>query len=94
MANVIVSTRVDADERRLFVQATDSLGTTPSNAIKMFIRAFIEQGGFPFDVSHPYSYELKGEALDSYRELMAQIEEGTARGYANHQEIVDELVSQ
>jgi DNA-damage-inducible protein J len=91
MANVILSTRIDADERALFARATNSLGTTPSNAVKMFVRAFIDQGGFPFDVSRPYSYELKGDTLDSYNELMAQIEDGTARSYADHQEIIDDL---
>jgi DNA-damage-inducible protein J len=90
MSTVIINTRVEAEVRDEFVQATRALGTTPANAIKMFVRAFVDGGGFPFDVSRPYSHELKGQALKSYETLMSEIEAGTATPYATHSAIVAE----
>ena len=37
-------------EKERFFQATEQIGTTPSNAIRMFIAAFNRAGTFPFEV--------------------------------------------
>jgi len=37
-------------EKERFFEATESIGTTPSNAIRMFIAAFNKAGTFPFEV--------------------------------------------
>ena len=34
----------------------DEIGTSPSNAIRMFVSAFNRRGGFPFDPSNPYGF--------------------------------------
>lgn len=37
-------------EKERFFEATEQIGTTPSNAIRMFIAAFNKAGTFPFEV--------------------------------------------
>lgn len=37
-------------EKDRFFEATESIGTTPSNAIRMFISAFNRAGTFPFEI--------------------------------------------
>ncbi len=38
------------EEKETFVQTAEALGLTPSEVLRVFIRAFNEAGGFPFDV--------------------------------------------
>jgi DNA-damage-inducible protein J len=54
--SVPVVAKVPESEKALFTQLTHDLGTTPSNAIRMFIAAFNRRGAFPFDVSNPLGY--------------------------------------
>ncbi|GHV05840.1 hypothetical protein AGMMS50229_09570 [Campylobacterota bacterium] len=91
MNTVVLNTRIDRDEKKLFTQIAKSLGTTPATALKKLVRAFIDQGGFPFDDSHEYTYELKGEALESYNQLMDELARGTAKRYPNMQALYDEM---
>lgn len=42
--------KVLPDEKDLFFATTQSIGTTPSNAIRMFIAAFNRAGTFPFEI--------------------------------------------
>ena len=39
-----------------FSMICDEIGTSPSNAIRMFVSAFNRRGGFPFDPSNPYGF--------------------------------------
>jgi len=45
-----LATRVDIEQEREFRENTRRLGTTPSDAMRMFIVAFNECRGFPYDV--------------------------------------------
>lgn len=47
--------KVMPTEKDRFFQATEQIGTTPSNAIRMFIAAFNRVGTFPFEVGVPAS---------------------------------------
>ena len=40
-------------EKDRFFAATEQIGTTPSNAIRMFITAFNNTGTFPFEIAAP-----------------------------------------
>ncbi|MCL2746940.1 MAG: type II toxin-antitoxin system RelB/DinJ family antitoxin [Coriobacteriia bacterium] len=51
-----ITAKLRADEKSEFIRIADSIGTTPSNAIRMFISAFNKRGGFPFDPSNPYGF--------------------------------------
>lgn len=42
--------KIDKDERDNFVAVASSLGMTSSAVLKVFVRAFIDAGGFPFDL--------------------------------------------
>lgn len=46
-----VVAKVLPEEKAAFAAATQLVGTTPSNAIRMFIAAFNRCGTFPFDIS-------------------------------------------
>ena len=46
-----VVAKVLPEEKAAFAAATQRVGTTPSNAIRMFIAAFNRCGTFPFDIS-------------------------------------------
>lgn len=51
-----ISAKLRHDEKQTFAEVCDSIGTTPSNAIRMFVSAFNKRGGFPFDPSNPYGF--------------------------------------
>lgn len=51
-----ISAKLRHDEKKVFSEVCDSIGTTPSNAIRMFVSAFNKRGGFPFDPSNPYGF--------------------------------------
>lgn len=53
---VSISAKLRPDEKRLFTKTCESIGTSPSNAIRMFVSAFNKRGGFPFDPSNPYGF--------------------------------------
>lgn len=57
--------RVKPDEREAFERICDSIGTTPANAVRMFVSAFNKRGGFPFDPSNPYGFSTETlQAMD------------------------------
>lgn len=47
---VSLNTKIDPQEKDLFIETCESLGMTPSSAIKVFVRVFNETGGFPFEL--------------------------------------------
>lgn len=49
-ATVSLNTKIDAREKEEFVANAESLGMTPSAAIKVFVRMFNRCKGFPFDL--------------------------------------------
>lgn len=57
MASVQLASRIDqADEQKLR-EITRRLGTTPAEAIRVFVAAFNQHRGFPFDVRLPVNVE-------------------------------------
>lgn len=48
-----VVAKVLPSEKDRFFEATERIGTTPSNAIRMFISAFNRLGTFPFPMVPP-----------------------------------------
>ncbi|HIT45282.1 MAG TPA: type II toxin-antitoxin system RelB/DinJ family antitoxin [Candidatus Aphodovivens excrementavium] len=48
-----LATRVDDIEAERFRENTRLLGTTPSDALRIFVAAFNAHRGFPFDVRLP-----------------------------------------
>lgn len=69
MATKQLATRVEEEQERAFRENTRRLGTNPADAMRMFIAAFNECRGFPYNVrisalteAEPFSTE--DEALD------------------------------
>jgi len=50
MATRQLATRVDEEQAELFKETTRKLGTTPADALRMFVSAFNSHRGFPYDV--------------------------------------------
>jgi DNA-damage-inducible protein J len=50
MSTKQLATRVDEKQERAFRENTRMLGTNPADAMRMFIAAFNECRGFPYDV--------------------------------------------
>lgn len=44
------SVKISRAEKELFFETAKSVGLSPSEAVRLFVRAFIEHGGMPFDV--------------------------------------------
>ena len=47
------ATRGDDEQAALFKETTRQLGTTPADALRMFISAFNDYRGFPYEVRLP-----------------------------------------
>lgn len=85
---VPITAKIKEEEKDEFISIAESIGTTPSNAIRMFISAFNKRGGFPFDSSNPYGFNKEtleamsdaaegrnlSKAFDSVEEMMADLE--------------------
>lgn len=61
-ADVTLNTKLTADEKRKFVETAEALGLSSSSALKVFVRKFIEVGGFPFDVRRSPTIDLNRNA--------------------------------
>lgn len=68
MSKVQFATRVDDDQAKAFRDTTARLGTTPSDTLRMFIAAFNEYGGFPYEVR--VATPVSVEAFDNEEEAV------------------------
>lgn len=59
VASESISAKLRKDEKERFSMICDEIGTSPSNAIRMFVSAFNRRGGFPFDPSNPYGFSAE-----------------------------------
>ncbi|MCI1747781.1 MAG: type II toxin-antitoxin system RelB/DinJ family antitoxin [Acidipropionibacterium sp.] len=49
-STVQLATRIETSQEQLFRETARRLGTTPADAIRIFVAAFNQHRGFPFDV--------------------------------------------
>ena len=86
------SVRIEEEQYDLFKETADKLGTTPTDALRMFIYAFNRDGGFPNNMSlnlsrippqfrKTYTPE---ELAERMRQADADIEAGK---FATHEEV-------
>ncbi len=61
--SVQIATRVDEDQAQIFKETTRKLGTTPADALRMFVSAFNANKGFPYTVR--LSEDAQVEAFDN-----------------------------
>lgn len=67
MDTVQLATRVEKSQDKLFRETARKLGTTPADAIRVFVAAFNQHHGFPFDVrltAEAEPFRTEEEALD------------------------------
>lgn len=50
MDTIQIATRVDEQQIKRFREIAKAIGTTPSDALRIFIASFNSEGGFPFEV--------------------------------------------
>jgi DNA-damage-inducible protein J len=84
-----LNTKLPSDEKELFAETAESLGMTPSAAIRVFVRKFNEYQGFPFAVrkTTPMS-----EAERTEIEMLDKaIDAGTVRTYDSFSELLAEV---
>ena len=51
MPKVRFATMVEDDQAKTFEETTARLGISPSDALRLFILAFNERGGFPYEAN-------------------------------------------
>lgn len=78
MPTVQVALRLDSEQNDLFRSLTKKLGTTPAEALRMFVYAFNAAGGFPYsvrvnskDLAEPF--ESEQEAIDFTSRMTTQL---------------------
>lgn len=81
-----ISAKLRKDEKERFSAICEEIGTSPSNAIRMFVSAFNKRGGFPFDPSNPYGF--------NHETLQAMDDAVTGRNVSGPFNTVDELVKE
>jgi len=67
MDTVQLATRVQRGQEQLFRETAKKLGTTPADAMRIFVAAFNQHHGFPFDVRldvNPEPFENEEDATD------------------------------
>ena len=71
---VQLATRVETSQERLFRETTRRLGTTPADAMRVFVAALNQHRGFPFDVRLDPEVELL-ESEDAATEFASHLTE-------------------
>lgn len=77
-----LATRLDEEQERRFRENTRRLGTTPADAVRMFVAAFNECRGFPYDVrigalSEVAPFETEEEATDFATRMSLRVADET-----------------
>jgi DNA-damage-inducible protein J len=74
MPTVQIATRVDEQQSQKFRVITKAIGTTPSDALRMFITAFNAEGGFPYELKVKQSVEAfnNEEEATSFATMMSR----------------------
>jgi DNA-damage-inducible protein J len=87
-ANVPVVAKIPKAEKDAFIKYTHNIGTTPSNAIRMFISAFNKRRAFPFDVSNPLG--LNTETMGAIDDVKNGV--GVSKPFKNIDDMFKEIL--
>lgn len=70
-STVPLGNRVDANLKRAFDATAEELGLSPTSALTVFMKRFVEEGGFPFAVRKrvPTEAEYAAEMDARYRAM-------------------------
>lgn len=69
--SVPIGSRVDVNLKRAFDQTAEELGLTPTSALTVLMKRFVDEGGFPFAVRKrvPTQAEFADEMDARYRAM-------------------------
>ena len=73
MGTVQIATRVDEQQSLEFRDITKALGTTPSDALRMFIAKFNAEGGFPYETKVKKMPVVAFESEDEATEFATRV---------------------
>jgi len=65
-----ITSKLKPEEKREFIRVSDHIGTTPSNAIRIFVSAFNKYGGFPFDPANLYRFSR--ETIEAMEDAVSE----------------------
>ena len=83
--NIRIEPEIKADVEKLF----SSFGITVSDAVNIFLRKSLMEGGLPFDVKQPrYNAETEAAMQEARNIAAGKI---TAKRYANAKELFEDL---
>lgn len=84
-ATASLHVKLSPDEKREFVEIAESLGMSPSAAVRVFVRKFNACKGFPFDVCQQPSIDFSSTSI-----LHAKMVDGKAVAPSSWREEDDE----
>ncbi|MCL2364194.1 MAG: type II toxin-antitoxin system RelB/DinJ family antitoxin [Defluviitaleaceae bacterium] len=67
--SVQVSTRIDKATKTAFDHVCERIGTTPSNALSMFIKSVINHNGIPFMLQFPHEKTPSADMLEAMEDV-------------------------
>lgn len=82
-----LSAKVKPEEKAAFNEVCDSIGLSPSNAIRMFVSAVNKCKGLPFDTRNPYGFNK--ETLQAMEDSANMV--GVSRGFDSIDDMIAEL---
>ena len=85
METAVLNAKLPIQEKVLFAKTCESLGTTPSGAVRMFVSAFNRYGGFPFPVANPLGFNQ--ETLEAMEDA------ATGRNLSRSFSSIDEMIA-
>ena len=70
--SVPIGSRVDVNLKRAFDETSEELGLTPTSALTVLMKRFVDEGGFPFAVRKrvPTEAEFTCEMDARYRSML------------------------
>lgn len=88
MATVSTQVRIDEMTKKQAVELLEGLGLNLSEAINMFLKQVILQGGIPFDVKYP---RFKPEVIEAMEEAKRISRDPNAKRYGSFTEALEDL---
>ena len=86
----VINIRTEAETKRQIEQLYSQFGITVSDAVNIFFKQSLMQGGLPFAMQLP---KPNAETLAAMREVDEMLKTGTGKKYSSVDELFEELNS-
>ena len=88
MATIPTQIRIDEETKKQAVELLAGLGLTLSDAVNIFLKQILLQGGIPFDVKYP---EYKPEVIEAMEEAKRISRDPNVKRYTSFSEALEDL---